>query len=286
MVGSWDHDAAVVRRPAGRTVLCIDQTIEGVHYERGTGAKAVARKALGRCLSDLAATAAMPRAVLVALAAPATASEAWIRTLLAGVRAGAEAVGAELVGGDLACAPGPTSITVQAVGELPGRRRSPGRDRARAGQRLLLSGPVGGSLLGRHLRPEPRLALGRWLHARGATAMMDVSDGLALDLSRLAAASGVAIDLARVPIHRDAKRLARRTGRTPREHALTDGEDYELLATVPAASTARILAAAATRFPGLIDVGRVRRGSGVRVPAPDGDELTAWRGEGGWVHGA
>lgn len=116
--------------------------------------------------------------------------------------------------------------------------------------------------------------------------MMDVSDGLALDLSRLAAASGVAIDLARVPIHRDAKRLARRTGRTPREHALTDGEDYELLATVPAASTARILAAAATRFPGLIDVGRVRRGSGVRVPAPDGDELTAWRGEGGWVHGA
>jgi thiamine-monophosphate kinase len=286
VVGSWDHDAAVLRRPPGREVLCVDQTIEGVHFHRGVPASAVGTKALGRSLSDLAATAAHPRAVLLAVAAPPDTSEAWLRSLLTTIRAGAQAVGAELVGGDLACTPGPLGVTVTAIGVIEGRKRSPGRDRARPGQRLLLSGAVGGSSLGRHLRPQPRLELARWLHARGATAMMDVSDGLALDLSRLAASSAVAIDLEEVPVHRDAHRLARRSGRTPREHALTDGEDYELLATVPRATVAPILAAAGTRFPELRAIGRIRAGRGLRVPRADDEGLVEWHGEGGWVHGS
>jgi len=266
-------------------VLCTDQTIEGVHFAPGTPARAVGRKAVGRALSDLAATAARPRAILVGLAAPARISEAWIRRALAAVREEAGRAGAELVGGDLACRAGPISLAVTAAGVLGGRRRPPGRDRARPGQLVLLSGPVGGSSLGRHLALEPRLALGAWLHGRGATALMDVSDGLALDLSRIAEASAVRIDLERVPVHPDARRLARRTGRPARQHALHDGEDHELLATVAPGVAKRLLAAARRRFPDLAVVGRVLRGRGLWIGQADGDALLPWGGEGGWIHG-
>ena len=286
VVGSIGHDAAVLRRPGGREVLCVDQTVEGVHFAADASPAAVGRKAVGRALSDLAATAARPRAVLVALAAPVSTREGWIRAVLGAVRSRAAEFGAELVGGDLSCVPALRSLAVTAVGVLDGRRRAPGRDRARPGQRVLLSGPVGGSSLGRHLRIEPRIALGRWLHGRGATARMDVSDGLALDLSRIATLSGVGIDLLEVPIHPDARRLARRTGRTAWEHALADGEDHELLATVPARAAAFVLAAARGRFPGLREVGCVRAGKGLRIrPAAGGDPLP-WTGRGGWIHGA
>ena len=150
----------------------------------------------------------------------------------------------------------------------------------------LLSGAVGGSSLGRHLRIFPRVELGEWLHRRGATALMDVSDGLALDLSRIAEASGVRIDLDRVPVHDDALRLARTTGRDPRDHALFDGEDHELLATVPGPEADRILGGASRRFPGLRAIGRVRRGRGLRIRERDDTGAPVpWSGEGGWLHG-
>ena len=158
---------------------------------------------------------------------------------------------------------------------------------------VLLTGPVGGSRLGRHLRISPRVDEGAWLHARGARALMDVSDGLALDLSRIARASGVAIELQDVPVHRDARRLARTTGRPPQVHALTDGEDHELLAALPASAWSRIRAAALDRFPHLRPVGRVRAGSGLRVCDPAGDGAVPWKewaasngaeDRGGYVH--
>jgi len=185
LVGSRAHDAAVVERLGARPVLCADSCIEGVHWASDCAPGRVGAKAAARALSDLAATAAEARGLLLALHAPPTRSDAWMRALIEGVAREAERHGAELWGGDLAAAPGPVAAAVSALGTLPGRRRAPGRDRARPGQRVLLSGPVGGSLLGRHLSIEPRLAAGRWLWERGATAMMDVSDGLALDLWRL-----------------------------------------------------------------------------------------------------
>ncbi|MEW6074604.1 MAG: thiamine-phosphate kinase [Planctomycetota bacterium] len=285
LAGSWGHDAAVLRPSGGREVACTDQTIEGVHFARGTSAAAVGRKAVARALSDIAATAARPRAVLVALHAPRATDERWIRDALRAARDTARAAGAELVGGDLAAAPGPRSLAVTALGVLEGRRRPPGRDRARPGQIVLLSGPVGGSSLGRHLAIVPRLALGRFLHRAGATALMDVSDGLALDLARLAERSGVRIDLEAIPVHPDARRLARRTGRLAQDHALSDGEDHELLATLAAAAVPRLLAAACRRFPGLAVVGRVRRGRGLWLRAAESGALAPWSGTGGWIHG-
>lgn len=280
------HDAAVLRASAGRPVVCTDQTIEGVHFEALTPARAVGAKAAGRALSDLAATAARPRALLLALSAPAATEERWIRGAIGGVRRMARAYGAELVGGDLACAAGPRALNVTALGDLAGRGRPPGRDRARPGQRLVVTGALGGSLLGRHLRLRPRIDEGRWLYARGATAMMDVSDGLARDVDRLARASGVRIDMevAAVPVHRDARRAARKSGLSALEHALGDGEDHELVASLSPAHLVRVTREAARRCPGLRTIGTVRHGRGLHL-VYDG-RTERWDGKGGWLHGS
>jgi thiamine-monophosphate kinase len=278
--GSPGHDAAVLRARGGRPVVCVDQCIEGVHYEARTPASMAGAKAAARALSDLAATAARPRALLLALGAPARAQDAHLRALITAVDREGRRHGAPLVAGDLAHSSGPLTMAVTALGELPGRARPPGRDRARAGQSLVLTGPVGGSGLGRHLAIRPRLAEGAWLYARGATALMDVSDGLAWDVFRLARAAGVRIDLHDVPVHRDAVRAARRSGRAPREHALHDGEDHELLATLDAPALARVLREAPRHCPGLAVIGAVRAGQGLCIET-DG-ELRPWDGAGGW----
>jgi thiamine-monophosphate kinase len=275
--GSPGHDAAVLTSIRGAPVLCADQTIEGIHFEPGTAPALVGRKAVGRALSDLAATAARPRAVLVALAVPQSSSERWIRGVLAAARATARAHGADLVGGDLSSTRGPAVVSVAAFGELAGRRKPPGRDRARPGQVVVLTGPVGGSRLGRHLRVRPRIDFGARLLAAGATAMMDVSDGLAWDLHRLARASKVRIDLDldAVPVHADARRASKIDQRGALDHALHDGEDYELLATL-----------ARNRIPGLATIGRVSRGSGLWIHG-SGVVTRRWKpSEGGWKHGA
>jgi len=212
--------------------------------------------------------------------------------VIEGVHAKALEHGAELVGGDLTTTRGPLALTVTALGRYLGKGTPPGRDRARPGDWILVSGALGGSGLGRHLDPIPRIEVGRFLHAHGARALMDVSDGLALDLSRLAEASGVRIDLERVPVHPDALRAARRSGRTARTHALHDGEDHELLASLSPVRWAAASAQARRRFPALQVIGRVREGRGLWLAA-DGSserlgepELRPWDGKGGWIHGA
>jgi thiamine-monophosphate kinase len=277
------HDAAVLRALRGRPVVCCDACIEGVHFERSTAARAAGGKAAKRALSDLAASGARPRALLLALSAPPAASEERLRGLIEGVRAAARAAGAELVGGDLACHAGPLHLSVSALGEYDLAGAPPSRSRARAGDLVLLTGPVGGSRLGRHLRFEPRLAEGRFLAAAGAHALMDVSDGLAWDLFRLARAAGVAIELEldRVPLHRD----ARRAGGDALAHGLHDGEDHELLACIAPADWRRCAARARRRFPALCVVGRVRRGSGLVLREAQGATRRWRRSEGGWSHG-
>lgn len=275
--GSRGHDAAVLPAMAGRVVICADQCIEGVHFEAGSSLRRAGAKAVLRSLSDLAATAASPVAVTLTVRAP----EAWadddLQALILGAREAAVAHGAELVAGDLALAAGPAGLSVSAMGRLDGSASPVGRDRAVPGQRVLLTGPVGGSLAsGRHLEITPRLQEGRALWQAGATAMMDVSDGLAVDLYRLARASGVAIELeaGAVPIHRDADVAEAEDGRSRLWHALHDGEDHELVACI--AGQDLDLEAAA--------IGRVVEGAGLWLIDPGGRQ--EWRPDsGGWIHG-
>ena len=282
LVGSRGHDAAVLRAPAGRLVCCADQTIEGVHFEPEANPRRVGHKAVARVLSDLAATAAEPLGVLLTVRAPAATSEGWIKAVIGALDASGRRYGAPLVGGDLAAAPGPRALSVSGFGRLDTRRAPPGRDRARVGDVLLATGPFGGSRLGRHLRIRPRLEEGRWLYRAGAGGLMDVSDGLALDLTRLARASGVRIELETVPVHPDARRLSRASGRSPEEHALSDGEDHELLATLAAPRWRRLESQARERFPKMRVIGRVRAGRGVWRASQEG--LKALDAS-GWRHG-
>lgn len=280
------NDATVLARALARPVVCVDQAIEGVHFSASAPAAQVARKACARALSDLAASAASARAVLLTLRASRALDERRMRTLIRGVQSEARRHGAELVGGDLACAPGALSLTVTAIGELPRSVRPVARARARVGQVVVATGAFGGSLLGRHLRIEPRFDAGRWLAGLGATAMMDVSDGLALDLSRIARASGVAIHIGHVPLHADALRLAKRSGRPALHHALFDGEDHELVATLPARVITKALKQAQRRCPGFAVLGNVRRGAGLFLPRDESSESYArYDGRGGWLHG-
>jgi thiamine-monophosphate kinase len=284
LAGSRGHDAAVLRALRGRPVVCSDACIEGVHFERGTDARQAGAKAARRALSDLAATGARPRALLLTLTAPPDASEVRLRALIEGVRQAARSAGADLVGGDLACHAGPVHLSVAALGVYEFAGRPPGRDRARAGDLVLLSGPVGGSLLGRHLRFEPRLAEGRFLARAGAHALMDVSDGLAWDLFRLARAAGVAIELEldAVPVHRDALR----SGGDALAHALHDGEDHELIACIAPAQWKRCAARARRLFPALTVIGRVLPGHGLVLRDARGATRRWLKSEGGWSHGA
>lgn len=276
----------------GRGVCCTDQTVLGVHTELDVAPRLFGAKAVARTISDLAATAARPYASLLALRAPRATDESWLRAVLDGARRRADALGAPVVAGDLTCATGPAQLSVTALGTLPGRRAAPGRDRACAGQVLLLTGPCGGSRAKRHLAIRPRLEAGEALWRAGATALMDVSDGLGLDADRMARASGVRLILERVPIHRDARAAARLDGRDAVDHALEDGEDHELLATLSASAAARLVERGLVGASGAVVVGRVeaaesgdaglwleltaRTGSGRRGP---------WRGR-GWIHGA
>jgi thiamine-monophosphate kinase len=280
------NDAAVLARSLARPVVCCDQVVEGVHFEVGTAPQRAGWKACARALSDLAASAADPYAVLLALRAPREAEEVDLRALIAAVARCAQVHGAELVAGDVTGGRGPLSLAVTAIGELPRARKPLSRSAARPGQVVVATGAFGGSRLGRHLRFAPRLAAGRWLAELGATAMMDVSDGLALDLWRIARASEVAIDLGEVPIHRDARRAAALSGRSALQHALHDGEDHELVATLPQPAVVRALREFPDRCPRFRLLGNVRRGRGLRIPRDESSgALVAFRGEGGWIHG-
>ena len=205
------HDAAVLELAGGRLAVCTDRCEEGVHADLGVDAAALGRKAAARTLSDLAATAARPVGLLLALAAGPDQPEARLRAALEGLIAEGARHGAPLVGGDLTARPGPLSLAVTALGEAPAD--PPGRDRGRPGDLVLVTGPLGGSRAGRHLAIEPRLATGRALHAAGVRAMLDLSDGLALDLSRLARLSGVVARLEDLPAHPDALTAAGSSGR-------------------------------------------------------------------------
>lgn len=260
-------DVAFLDLP-GAVALTVDQQIEGVHFRPGIPVEVLARRLAAVNLSDLAAAGARPLAALLTLATPPGFPH---RRFFSALTAALAAAGAELAGGDLARAERPAFTLTLLGGRWPGGRWLR-RDGARPGDRLWLGGTVGESALGqellargaswrgraclppglslprplaaaarraiaRHLEPCPQLALGRWLARSGrAGAAIDLSDGLARDLHRLCAASGVGarLETARLPFADGFLPLATRLDLVPERLALGGGEDYVLLFTLPA----------------------------------------------------
>jgi len=271
-------DAAVLRPPAERrTVVTTDMLMEGVDFVLGPEctARMVGHKALAVNLSDLAAMAARPEAAVAAVALPRAHGDAIGRGLLDGILALASEHGVTLAGGDTNAWDGPLVISITAIGSVASGRAWR-RDGARPGDLLVASGACGGSLLGRHLAVMPRVREALAIANRfDVHAAIDLSDGLSLDLARMmqASGSGAVLDLPSIPIHPDAVRMAALPGddRSPLEHALSDGEDFELLLAMPP-DDARRLAAEAVAVTGtpFTVIGEVVAGAGLTARFADG----------------
>jgi len=277
-----DDAAFVTPAPGTDVVLKTDAIIGGVHFFAEDDARDVARKALRVNLSDLAAKGATPLGFLVSLALPKDTSADWLKRFALGLREDAEAYACPLFGGDTDRTPGPVMVSISMFGSVPSGAMVR-RAGARPGHRVFVTGTIGDAALGlvlrqgatwpltaaqrehllaRYLLPQPRNALAEVVRAY-ASAAMDVSDGLAGDLTKLCRVSGVAahIDVAAVPLS-DAARAAIAADAAMRETALTGGDDFEVLCTVPPArADAFRMAARAAGVP-VTDIGVVEAGAG------------------------
>lgn len=224
----------------GAALITCDMLLDGVHFKTAEHTpEQIGRKALACSLSDCAAMAARPIAATVSVAWPRGTDLADMERLLDGMSPVAEEFGCPVVGGDTTTWPHPMAIDVAIIAGRWPEHHPVRRSGARPGDTLYVTGPLGGSLLGKHLTFVPRVrearsiaeAMSSHLHA-----MMDISDGLALDLHRLCEASGVGAQLIegllRQVVSDDARRAAELDGQPALDHALYDGEDYELLLAV------------------------------------------------------
>jgi len=243
-VGPGD-DCAVIGRPrdARWQLLKADVVVEGVHFLASDDPRRVGWKALCRAISDIAAMGGEPAHALVTIAVSADEEVARVEAIYAGLKRAAKRFGVSIVGGETSRSPGPLFLDIALTGWVA-RTRCILRSGGRPGDALYVTGRLGGSRAGKHLDFIPRLAEARWLagHFR-PSAMMDLSDGLAADLPRLARAS--ACDFLLEEDH-----VPRRSGATLAQ-AFSDGEDFELLFTLPARKAAALQLAWRKKFPRL-----------------------------------
>lgn len=241
-VGPGD-DCAVIDSPAGPLLVTTDVLTEGVDFILAEcGARAVGRKAMAVNLSDIAAMAGTPLTAVVGVVLPKGVGDVPAQLHL-GLREVADAFACPIIGGDTNSWSGGLVVSVTVLGAMNPGRKPVLRSGAKRGDRLFVTGPCGGSILGRHLNPTPRLreadALAGFVDLH---AMIDISDGLSKDLSHILEESGCGAVLVaeRIPIHPDAVGLAKTTGESPQTHALGDGEDFELIFAVSEADAVKL----------------------------------------------
>jgi thiamine-monophosphate kinase len=259
-------DAAVLSASGDDIVVTTDAVVEGVHYLASDPPDTIARKALRVNLSDLAAKGALPAGFVLTLALRSK-EDAWLRPFAEALGEDAREFACPLLGGDTVSTPGPQMISITAFGRVP-QGRMVGRTGARPDDRILVTGTIGDAALGldvlkggaaatalasspaardalvsRYRVPQPRNVLARAVRDH-ASAAMDVSDGLAGDLAKLCAASGVSgtVDVASVPLSAAAASLVARDV-VGIETLLAGGDDYEVLCTVPPAQADALMAA-------------------------------------------
>ena len=241
-VGPGD-DTAVVNWPNDKPCLATtDMLLEGSCFILAeAGAEKVGRKAMNVNLSDIAAMAGIPRAALVSLALPRNGGKHLAKQLFNGLNQAANLFDTAIVGGDTNSWNGPLAISITLLG-YPGPKGPILRSTAKPGDALLVTGLLGGSILGKHLDFTPRIAEAQILsQLTNLTSMIDLSDGLALDLHRLCAESkcGAILFADQIPIAEAAFQM--KDEKTPLQHALGDGEDFELLFSLPALEAQQLL---------------------------------------------
>lgn len=290
----WMGDDAAVVRARTLAVTSIDTVVEGVHFTRATHAAGdIGHKALASALSDLAAMGAQAGEAYVALTLPWRLEDGVALEVVEAMAALAEQTGVVIAGGDVVAGPH-LAVTVCVTGWADSEAEIVSRGGAREGDVVGVTGVLGGSaaglsllagtdggaleddvrqaLLARHRRPQPRLAAGTALAAAGATAMIDLSDGLATDADHLAHRSGVRLelDLSRLPLDRGVAEVAKAAGSDGVELAAAGGEDYELLFTIP---EDRWQSAAGAAGLALSCLGQVAAGEGLGLTGGAGSDM-------------
>ena len=303
LVGPGD-DAAVLERGRGNVVATTDMLVEGVHFDSTlTSPRDLGYKAIAVNVSDVAAMAGSPRFALVSLGLSDGTQPSWIIELFGGMRAACDEYVLSLVGGDLSRAP-QTVVSVTVLGEVAGGRAVL-RSGARPGDRIVVTGSLGASagglllarsdhasaaqpwgraLLDAHFRPTARVGEAATLAQAGATAMMDISDGLLLDLWRMCqeGAVGARLELARVPVAPELSELSRILDADPLELATSGGEDYELLSTFDADAVEGAAEKLGKRYAvSLTDIGEITEQGLVAVDADGAERPVEPRG---WDH--
>ena len=272
VVGAGDDCALIDLGLPDRWLLFkTDAVVEGIHFMKTAAPEKIGHKALGRCLSDVAAMAGTPTHALITLALPADFDSGFLERIYAGINTLAKRHGVAIVGGETTINPGRMLISASVLGTVP-RGKSPLRSGAKAGDAIFVTGELGGSLSGKHLEFEPRLSEARWLAENFSIhSMMDISDGLAGDLRHILKASKVGAELLSdaIPISRAAKLAARAdsSAKPPLLAALTDGEDFELLFTAAGRDGVPLLEAWKKQFPELrlSCIGRITAEPGVTI---------------------
>jgi thiamine-monophosphate kinase len=260
VVAGAGDDCAVIEIFAGRNFLVLktDCIVEGVHFLSEADPVDVGWKAMMRPLSDFAATSALPQFALITLIASKQTEVEWVRKVYRGLRRAAKQFDVSIVGGETSSSPGPIVISVTVAGFVE-RARWVSRRGGKVGDNLFVTGQLGGAIKQKHLRFIPRIAESRWLTKHfSIQAMMDLSDGLGIDLPRLARASkvGFSIETENLPLAPGAK-----IG-----DAISEGEDYELLFAISPRQSKRLQHAWKRKFPklALTRIGQLRQTSNIK----------------------
>lgn len=303
-LGIGDDAAAIQTRPRNYLLLTTDSQIEGVHFDLSFSTlEQVGYKSVMVNVSDIAAMGGSPRALLISLGLTERQQVEEIDALYRGMKKAIREAGIDLIGGNIAATPGPFFLSPTLIGEVP-KKEMITRAGARAGDALYVTGTLGDAagglallkkgiearrfarLLRRHRSPSARWREGRLLaQARIASAMIDLSDGLASDLRHLAAKSrlGAEVQADQIPLSRPLQEVALQLGADPLEYAVTGGEDYELLFSVPDQKIKRLEKLIQEGALQARRIGRMTpRRLGLRLKDPDG--RTRPLAPGGWDH--